>query len=168
MTSFLYKAPAGFAGDISRPDDAIVEPIMFAASDYPTAFGQPIKLSGGKAVLMGLTSVAADFYGIVVREVPSIGDATKEAFNDGVPNPKVPHGILRRGYALVQCGVGTPARGGAVYVRIVDGGAGKPVGQFEATADGVNNVPLTGVTWAADGVDANFSPNNIAEIYVLR
>jgi hypothetical protein len=160
-----YKAPAGFAGGITRVDDTTVEPVFFAAAAYPTAFGQPVKLSGGKAVLMGAGSVAADFYGILAREVPSMGSATAEAFADGTPNPASAHGLVTRGYVLAPCVVGTPVRGGTVYVRIVDGGAGKPVGQFEATADGVNNVALVGVTWAADGKEAT---TNIAEIRVAR
>lgn len=165
MTSFLLKAPAGFAGDITRVDDTTVEPIFLAAAGAPTKFGQPVKFSSGKAALMGTGSVAADFAGIMNREVPSIGSATAEAFADGTLNSAVAHGMVTRGYVLVECVIGTPVRGGVVYVRVVDGGAGKPVGQFEATADGVNNVALTGVIWASEGKEAT---TNIAEVRVAR
>lgn len=165
MTSILFKAPVGFAGGITRVDDTTVEPAFLAASGTPTAFGQPVKMVAGKAALMGTGSVAADFYGILAREVPSIGSATAEAFADGVPSPNMAHGIITRGYGLAPCVIGTPVRGGTVYVRVVDGGAGKPVGQYEATADGVNNVALVGVTWAADGKEAT---TNMAEIRVGR
>ena len=166
-TSILYTAPAGNAGAITRVDDTTVEPGLFAAAAYPTAFGQPVKVDGnGKFVLMGAGSVVADFYGIVAREVPSIsGTPSAQGFADGIPNPTSFHGIVTRGFMNVVCGQGTPTRGGAVYVRIVDGGAGKPVGQFEAVADGVNSVLIPGVSWAVAGREAT---TNIAEIRLNR
>lgn len=167
MTVYSQRAPAGFAGGITRVDDTTVEPGFFAAANYPTAFGQPVKVAaGGKFVLMGAGSAAADFYGIVVREVPTMGATLNETFADGAPSLRQAHGIMTRGYMNVVCGVGTPTRGGKVYVRIVDGGAGKPVGQFEATADAANSVELVGVVWATEGRDT--ANGNIAEIRVAR
>lgn len=163
MPSYLYRAPAGIPGSITRVDDTTVEPGYLAAAGAPTAFGQPVKISSGKFALMGTGSVAADFYGVVSRIVPAIG-GTGQTFADGAPSSDQFAGIVTRGYVNVLCGVGTPARGGVVYVRVVDGGAGKPVGQFEATADGANNVALTGVIWASDGLDADKN----AEIRIAR
>lgn len=166
MTSFLLKAPAGSAGHVTRMEDSTIESGYFAGAAFPTAFGQPVKVdANGKFVLMGAGSAAADFYGVLVREVPSVsGSATANSFADGIPNPKSFHGIMTRGYAAVVCGVGTPVRDGAVYVRIVDGGAGKPVGQYEATADGANSVLVPELIWASNGKDAA----NIAELRVAR
>jgi hypothetical protein len=163
-TSILYRAPAGIAGAITRADLSAVEPGFLAAAGFPTKFGQPVKISAGKFVLMGLASVAADFYGIVTRFTPAISNTTAEGLADGGPWPEQFVGILTRGYVNVECVIGTPARGGIVYVRIVDGGVGKPVGQYEATADGVNSVALTNVIWSVDGKDAS----NITEIRVGR
>jgi len=167
MTAYLYKAPAGIAGAITRVDDTTVEPGFIAAANGPTLFGQPVKVdvATGKFLLMGLTSVAADFYGILIREVPSISNsATLQGFNDGGPNIVSAHGIAVKGYVNVVCGQGTPTRGLAVYVRVVDGGVGKPVGQFEAVADGVNSVPVPKLTWAANGRDT--ANGNIAEVRI--
>lgn len=167
MTAFLYKAPAGIAGAITRVDDSTVEPGYIAAANGPTLFGQPVKVEAGtgKFLLMGLTSVAGDFYGILIREVPSIsgGSPTAQTFADGTPNPLAFHGVLVKGYCNVICGTGTPVRGGAVYVRIVDGGVGKPVGSYEATADGANSVLVPELSWAINGREAT---TNIAEIRV--
>lgn len=166
MTSFLLKAPAGTVGTVTRMEDSTIEPGLFAAAAYPTAFGQPVKIdANGKVVLMGAGSAAADFCAILVREVPSVsGNATANAFADGIPNPKSFHGLLTRGYGLVFCGVGTPVRDRPVYVRVVDGGAGLPVGQFEATADGANNVLVPELVWASNGKDAA----GAAEVRVAR
>jgi len=163
MPSYLYRAPAGIPGSITRVDQTTVEPGYLDSTGAPTAFGQPVKIVAGKFRLMGAGSAAADFYGVVSRIVPAIG-GSGETFADGAPLANQLQGIVTRGYMNVICGVGTPARGGVVYVRIVDGGAGKPVGQFEATADGVNSVALTGVIWASDGVDADKN----AEIRIAR
>lgn len=168
MGSILYTAPAGFAGGITRVDDTTVEPGFFAAANFPVAFGQPVKVEAGtgKFLLMGAGSVAADFYGIVAREVPSLGSVSVgQLFADGGPNPVYAHGIVVRGYMNVACVVGTPVRGGIVYVRVTDGGAGKAVGQFEATADGATNVVIPGVSWAVNGKEAS---TNIAEIRLNR
>lgn len=167
MTAYLYKAPAGIAGAITRVDDTTVEPGFLTAANGPTLFGQPVKVdpATGKFLLMGLTSVAADFYGILIREVPSISNsATAQGFNDGGPNLGSAHGIAVKGYVNVVCGTGTPVRGGAVYVRIVDGGAGKPVGSYEATADGANSVLVPELTWAVNGRDT--ANGNIAEVRI--
>lgn len=167
MTAYLYRAPAGIAGAITRVDDTTVEPGFIAAANGPTLFGQPVKVEPGtgKFLLMGLTSVAADFYGILVREVPSIGNsATLQGFNDGGPLITSAHGVAVKGYVNVVCGTGTPVRGGAVYVRIVDGGAGKPVGSLEATADGANSVLVPELSWAVNGRDT--ANGNIAEVRI--
>lgn len=168
MGSILYTAPAGIAGAITRVDDTTVEPGFFAAANFPTLFGQPVKVEAGtgKFLLMGASSVVGDFYGVVAREVPSLGTATAgQLFGQGGPNPAYAHGIVTRGFMNVLCVVGTPVRGQPVYVRIVDAGAGKAVGQFEATADGANNLLIPGLSWAVNGKEAS---TNVAEIRLDR
>jgi len=155
MTSYLFRAPAGVAGSVTRVDQTTVEPGQLAAVGTPTAFGQPVKIVGGEFALMGAGSAAADFYGVLSRIAPAIAGPA----NDDAPNAEAIAGIVTRGYVNVLCAIGTPVRGGAVYVRVVGS-----VGDFEATADGANNVLLTNVTWASDGKDAD----NNAELRVAR
>lgn len=166
MVSYLYDAPAGVVGAITRVDNTVVEPGMLDATTPPTAFGQPVKINPatGKFQLMGAAAVAGDFYGILTRIVPSISGTLGQAFADGAPNADQIQGIATRGYVNVACVIGTPVRDGIVYVRIVDGGAGKPVGQYEATADGANSVAVTELVWATNGKDST----NIAEVRIAR
>lgn len=157
MTSFLLQAPNGVIGSISRPDKAKVEPAMLIAqsSVFAPAFGAPMKyVTGGIAQFTG-SEAATAFAGILIREVPSIAGDTGASFNQATPNPVQTQGLLTDGNCSVRCAIGTPTRGGIVYVRVV-AASGKFVGDLEATSDGSNNVALTfqQASWACDGVDA--------------
>lgn len=166
MASYLYQAPAGVAGDVTRTDESNVEPAMLVAATgvYAQAFGIPVKyVSGGIQQFNGGAEVPADFAGVLVREVPSISGNALAGLENNIPNPDVPQGLLVRGYVSVKCVSGTPARGGAVFVQIVANG-GVAVGAFRATDDGANAIELTNATWASDGKDAD----NNAEIRVAR
>lgn len=161
MTSFLYRAPSGVAGDITRADDTVVEPGLLNASAAPTAFGAPVKIVSGKFEKIAASDAASVFYGILSRVAPSIAGDTAETFASGTPNTDSVQGIVRRGYVNVVCTIGTPARGGIVYMRVV-AATGKAVGDLEATADGTDNVALTGVTWGVSGKDSS----NVTEIRI--
>jgi len=165
--AYLYQAPAGFAGDITRTDETNVEPakLVALASVYAQRFGEAMRyVAGGiQQFTTGLT--AADFAGVLVREVPSISGSTAQSFTDTVPNPDQVQGLAVRGYVAVKCTAGTPARGGIVYVRIVSA-TDRPIGAFEADSDGGNSVALsaTQAEWASDGKDAD----GIAELRIAR
>lgn len=161
MTSFLYRAPSGVAGDVTRPDDTVIESGLLNAAAVPSAFGAPVKIVSGKFEKIAESDTAAVFYGILSRVAPSIAGDLTETFAGGTPNADAVQGIVVSGYVNVVCTIGTPERGGIVYMRVV-AATGKVVGDFEATADGVNNVALTGVVWGVDGKDAS----NITEIRI--
>lgn len=170
MPAYLKNAPAGFPGGISRPDVSNVEPAMLVAlaSVYAPRFGEAMRYVAGGIQQFTTGLVAADFAGALVREVPGISGSlsTDEDINSGgTPNPDQPQGLLVRGYMMVKCTAGTPARGGTVYVRIVSA-TDRPIGAFEASSDGGNSVALsaTQAEWASDGVDAY----GMAELRIAR
>jgi hypothetical protein len=167
MVSYEYNAPTGVPGDITRADNSKVEPI-FLVSPYPSNYGVPVKYAQGPGspgqVGTGATpfagsETAASFAGILARAVPGIsGSSVNEQVDTFQPNPNEPQGMLIEGYMNVVCNAGTPQRGQPVYV-VVTASSGHPVGAFETTANGGNNIALTGtpvgnVTWAADGMDS--------------
>jgi hypothetical protein len=162
MVSYLYASPSGVPGDVTRVDESNIEPTMLV-SPFPTNYGQPMKYAtgpGGTGVTpMVASDTASLFAGILTRAVPGISQSnTNESTGTFQPNQAEPQGLCVRGYVSVIVNAGTPARGGLVYV-VVTASAGHPAGAFETTANGGNNVALTGtdvgnVTWAADGVDA--------------
>lgn len=166
MPAYLFTAPNGVAGDVTRTDETNVEPAMLvaASSVYAQAFGIPMKyVSGGIQQFNGGAETPASFAGVLVREVPSISGNALGGFTDNIPNPDVPQGLAVRGYVSVICLTGTPARGGAVYVQIA-AQTGRPVGSFHTTDDGADAILLDNVTWATDGKDAD----NNAELRIAR
>lgn len=169
--AYLYTAPSGFPGGISRPDESNVEPALLVAlaSVYANRFGQAMRYVTGGIQQFTAALTKADFAGVLVREVPGIGASSASDTEDlalgGTPNPDQVQGLLVRGYIMVKCTAGTPARGGIVYVRIVSA-TDRPIGAFEAASDSSNSVALDAVQaeWASDGVDAN----GMAELRVAR
>lgn len=160
MTAYLYNAPAGVPGDVTRLQDSNVEPVLLGEAF--TGFGKPFKFnSSGKAVNIAASDTAAVFKGILTRIVPSIGGNTASGLNDAIPNQDSTQGRLVSGYANVVCTVGTPVKGGIVYMRVV-ADTGKLVGDLEATADSTNSVALVGVEWVVNGKDAD----NITELLI--
>lgn len=167
--AYLYSAPAGVEGDVTRPDETNVEPAMLvaAASVFAQKFGIPVKyVSGGIQQFNGGAEVPADFAGVLVREVPGIGGSiASDSQVNAVPYSEQVQGLAVRGYVSVKCARGTPARGGAVFIQIVAAG-GVAVGDFCATDDGANAIELTATQaeWASDGKDAD----NNAELRIAR
>jgi len=172
MPAYLFQAPTGIAGDITRPDESNVEPAMLKANGspatFPQAYGVPMVYeTGGIGKWIG-SSVATDFAGVLVREVPGISGSTASdaTFEPTVPNPDQPNGLCVRGYINVKCVAGTPVRGGTVYIQITANG-GVNVGDLRADGtDGGNAVALTATQaeWATDGKDAD----NNAELRIAR
>lgn len=157
--AYLYNAPAGVPGTVTRLQDSTVDSVLLAAV---IAFGMPFKFdSNGKAAAIEAGDTAAAFKGIIARSVPSISGASGESFADGSPTLDQPCGGLRKGFITVKCPVGTPVKGGTVYMRVV-AASGKEIGDLEATSDTTNSVALSGVEWAVNGKDSD----NITELYV--
>lgn len=165
--SYLFQAPNGVPGDITRTDESNVEPVqLLATADvYPQAFGMAMQYGSGGVEAWTAETAATAFAGSLVREVPAIGGYPSDGFSPTVPNPNVPNGLCVRGYISVVCQYGTPARGGVVYVNIQATGS-RVIGGFEATSEADYNVALTTTqaTWASDGVDAEGN----AELRIAR
>ena len=150
--------PHGQAGSYARQPDMIVNTFP-AGGSLP--FGAPMKLSEGKVVLMGASSSASDFIGIAAREVKSALTFLDQS--EGFYNQNEPASIFQRGCINVKCQRGTPAYGGAVYVRITANASYSTaeVGGFEASSDSTNSVQLKGCMWMGPA-DAN----GIAELCI--
>ena len=161
MTSILYRASSGVAGDVTRPDNTVVESGLLNAAQAPGAFGAPVKLVSGKFEKIAASDAATVFAGILSRIAPSIAGDLVQTYAGGTPNADSVQGIVVKGYVNVVCTQGTPARGGQVYMRIT-ADTGKLVGDLETAADTGKCVALSGVTWAVDGKDAN----NVTEIRI--
>lgn len=155
--SYLFEAPNGVPGDITRTDETNVEPALLIANSgtFAGAFGIPMKYVTGGIQQIVAGDNAAAFAGVLVREVPAIGGAPSDGFTPTVPYSPQIQGLCVRGYISVICTAGTPARGGVVYMQINTGT--QAIGTFRADGtDGGAAVALTATQaeWASDGVDA--------------
>ena len=138
MTAILYRAPAGVAGDVTRPDDTIVEP-AFIADGQTLQYGDPVKMVDGKLVKATATT---GFYGVLSRVVPSEAGDLGQTYADGTPNPAQVQGVVVEGYVLVKCASGDPVRG--KVPRIDDTG-------FNGNTDD----DVLNIHWASQGKDEN-------------
>lgn len=152
---------AGFAGSYARQPDMIVN-TRPAGGSAAIPFGAPLKYDGTAVVQMGASDTAAQFVGVAGREIKS--SLTYLEQSPGQYNPGDPVSVFQRGSIQVYCQRGTPALGGAVYVRITANGSYETavVGGFEAEADSSNTVQLTNAQWGGPA-DAN----GIAELVIL-
>lgn len=166
--AYLYQADNGVPGDITRTDESNIEPAMLIAHSgtFAQAFGIPMKYVAGGIQQFSGSEAATDFAGVLIREVPSISGNTNQGLTDNIPYPSQVQGFMVRGYVSVLCAVGTPTRGGVVYVQVTSN-AGVLPGAFRADGtDSGNAVALTATQaeWATDGVDANKN----AELRIYR
>lgn len=152
---------AGFAGSYARQPDMIVN-TRPAGGSAAIPFGAPLVYSGTDVVQMGSGATAEQFVGVAGREIKS--SLTYLEQSPGQYNPGDPVSVFQRGSIQVYCQRGTPALGGAVYVRITANGSYETavVGGFEAEADSSNTVQLTNCQWGGPA-DAN----GIAELVIL-
>lgn len=158
MTAYLYTAPAGVPGDITRTDESNVEPAMLV-TPFPANYGVAMKYGTGGITPFVAGDTAAVVAGMLARAVPGISQSSaNEAVDVFQPNQDEPQGLMVRGYMSVKVNSGTPVRGQPVGI-VQTASGGHPAGSFETGVTG-NNIPLTGTlvgnfTWATDGVDAD-------------
>ncbi|AOY96862.1 hypothetical protein BKK79_35810 [Cupriavidus sp. USMAA2-4] len=162
LQAYTYRMPAGFAGDLQRAEVATVETQQIDSSAPPTAFGVAVKLVSGKVQPINSGSdTAAAVYGVNLRAYP-IQTNGSDPLGTSTPPVAGLTDILKRGYVNVQLnGATAAAKGGTVYVRVANASAGKPIGGFEAAADGANTVAMP-ASWYFTGPADAYSITEIA------
>lgn len=157
--AYLFQAPTGVPGDITRTDETNVEPAMLVANSgvFAAAYGIPMKYVTGGIQQFSGSEAATAFAGVLVREVPSQANnvASDQVYTPTAPYSAQVQGLAVRGYVAVLCTLGTPARGGTVYIVTSNGGTGA-IGDFQATSSAFNvALTATQAEWASDGMDAS-------------
>lgn len=152
---------AGFAGSYARQPDMIVN-TRPAGGSAAIPFGAPLIYSDGAVVQMGASATAAQFVGVAGREIKSSLEYLEQSPGEYAPGDPV--SVFQRGSIQVKCQRGTPALGGAVYVRTTTNESFSTalVGGFEAEDDSGKVVALTNAQWGG-AADAN----GIAELVIL-
>lgn len=153
--AFLYRMPAGIAGDVSRKGQATIEPQIQDSTTPVEYYGVPVKLESGKIKPIENGDLASDVYGFSVRPYPTQSDVN-EALAAGTPPVNQPIDIMRRGYMTVKVQNGTPAKNGQVYVRVAneDTSLGLLYGGLECAAGSpADCVAITGAYFMGTGDD---------------
>lgn len=154
--------PHGFAGCYARQPDMIVT-TRPAGGTANIPFGAPLIYDSSKNVIQAdSTATAATFVGVATAEIKSSLDYLNPGTGAFAPGEAV--GVFQRGSINVKCYDGSPALGGAVYVRIAESDTyeNSPVGTFSATNESAKTVALTNCYWGGPA-DAN----GIAELVLL-
>jgi len=150
MTSYLYRMPAGIAGDVTRREVAKIEAQIMDPNTPVTVFGVPVKMVSGK--IKPLAASGDTIYGFLVRPYP-VASETNEALAVATPSTVLEANILRSGYMTVKSTAGTVVKDAAVYFNDtsgkVEGTTGNP-GQtaiatckFMGAADTDGNVEIS-------------------------
>ena len=148
--------PHGYAGSYSRQPDSVIDTHPLAGTaNVPFGLAVVRDSTNANAVTLPATgTTAAQFLGVAVREIKSAVDYLNQNQGQYFPGEAVP--VMKRGCVNVHCQKGTPAVGGAVYLRISANSSYEDavVGGFEAEADSTHTVQLANCQWKG-GADAN-------------
>jgi hypothetical protein len=145
--AILYRAPSGVPGDITRASETTVEAAYFDQAKVSSAFGVAVKLVAGKLTAIEEGDSGIKIFGVLARHAPAISGPV-----DGSPNPKALQSVVTEGYINVLCKIGTPVRGGKVYVCRTANLPTIGLGEFSATLT-ANVQEVSGYSWAVDGLD---------------
>ena len=157
------EMPHGFAGCYARQPDMIVN-TRPAGGTTNIPFGAPLvyDTDGVSVVQAGASFAAADFVGVAGAEIKSALSYLTPGNGEFAPGEPV--GVFMRGSINVKCYDGTPALGGAVYVRTAASGTYTTgvVGGFSATNESGSTVALTNCQWGGPADE-----NGVAELVIL-
>jgi len=153
--AFIYRMPAGIAGDVTRREHADIE-AQVMDTDYPVLrYGEPVKMVSGEIRPITTDDVIGDIYGFGVRPYP-IQTSTSEALATATPPTNLPFDVLRRGYMTVKVQNGTPAKNASVYVRTIEASdpTAQPIGGLECASDGGDCFEITNAKFMGEA-DSN-------------
>jgi len=153
--AFIYRMPAGIAGDVTRREHADIE-AQVMDTDYPVLrYGEPVKMVSGEIRPITTDDVIGDIYGFGVRPYP-IQTSTSEALATATPPTNLPFDVLRRGYMTVKVQNGTPAKNASVYVRTIAASdpTAQPIGGLECASDGGDCFEITNAKFMGEA-DSN-------------
>jgi len=153
MVAYPFRLPAGIPGTVHRIEAATIEPQETDPTAPPTAYGVPVKVVSGRMQPLAAGDAVGVIYGINVRDFPGV--ASQDPLGTSTPPVRGGMSVLKRGYINVLLAGATAAvKGGTVYVRVAAPATGKPIGGFEAAADGTNTVALPANSYFMGPADA--------------
>lgn len=163
--AFNLSMPAGLPGTVSRhtPPGTIEQCLMNVTTPilgFGFAVLPDLAITNGVRQVAAGDSALTNIYGIAVNPFPTnMQSATNygaTGFGATPPPTNQPIDVLRSGYILVPI-VGTPQKGGQVFVWVAASGGGHTQGGFEAAATGGSTISIENDlrTTFSGGVDAS-------------
>lgn len=157
--AITYRMIAGFPGDVNRTHPAGIEPCLIDVNSPPTLYGAAVVCDATTNGVRPVTTGDTAAYGVTVRPFPLQASAGSSYGAVGIGAATPPTSgvidILRSGYIMATLNGTVPStKGGTVYVRVASASAGKPIGGFEAAADGGNTITLPAQTTFNGPADA--------------
>ena len=156
---YAYRMPVGIPGRVNREQEHTGEPNQLDATNFPTAFGDAVKMgSNGRIQALAAGDAATAVYGLLEAAFPGTASGTygsaTQLLGTTAPLAGGRCTVMKRGYMTVQLqGATAAAKGGPVYIRLAGTvPTGGRLNGFEAAADSTNTILLTGAYWmgAAD------------------
>lgn len=165
--AFPFRMGAGFAGEVNRTHPAGIEPALNDATNPVLAYGLAcVYTSAGNSVrqMASGDSSLTNINGVTVRPNPQQPSTAPQPYGGtgtvaapfgyaGTPPVGAPIDILKQGYIIVPV-VGTPVKGGAVYVWTGATGGGHTQGGFEAASGTTLAIETDGRTYFNSPPDA--------------
>lgn len=154
-TAFTYRMGGGFAGDVNRGHPASIQPCLIDPTNPPTLSGQAVVVvaaSQGVRPLAAGDGALTDIWGVIVRSFPfqqALATGQYGAIGYGVTAPAaaMPVDVLVGGYIFVSV-VGSPVKGGPVYIWTAAAAGAHVQGGFEAVNPAGNGIALNAVKFA--------------------
>lgn len=152
--AYPYRMGAGFAGDVSRTHPASIVPGLNNSSVQAIRlFGDPVIIDTATNSYRGVTTADTSTFacdGFCARPFPTqqtTGGMTSAVVGAaGVPSTTQPVDILSDGFIMATCNVGTPTKGGAVYVFTAASTGSHVQGGLESAA-GANLTLISNAFW---------------------
>jgi hypothetical protein len=138
--AYLYRMPAGIAGDVTRKEVAKIEAEIIDSTLTPGYFGIPVKMISGK--IERLNGGGDTVYGFLARPYPTSA-ASSEALGTATPVAGHAGDILRSGYMTVKVTAGVAAKNANVLFNAT-------TGLVEAGASGGTSISNAFFMGAAD------------------
>lgn len=153
MAGKVLTISNGYAGQVSRIIDAVIESIPSGETSDPILFGAPVALDATTGGAVNIGSSQTDLIGVAARVAK-----TENTYNAGDAKYNVGEvvDVIKRGTVCINVGSSlTPAKGGTVYIT-------KATGAWATAADSTNTID-TG--WRFKGAKDS---NNIVEIVLTE
>lgn len=154
--AYQFRMPAGIPGDINRAFAATVETAMLSGATPGkfTNYGFAGVINAADGVFRVVAAGDAAVYGFLARPYPT--NSSQDGLGTSTPPTSGAGDVLRRGYMTVKLyGATAAVKGGKVYVRIQNAGAGQVIGGVEAAADAGNTIDGNAVFMGPADSDGN-------------